>query len=105
VRNSDSGRTLHLAKGQQLAVILTGGYWTFGPVPDPAVLRQDRGPTLPAPSPASCPPGVGCTPIAVRYTAISPGTTQVRAWRTTCGAALRCTGDHGRFAVTVHVDA
>jgi hypothetical protein len=104
VSNSDSGRTIHLAMGQRLTVVLSGGYWTFAPSPDPAVLRQDRGPTLLPRSPANCPPGLGCSPIEVRFTAVSPGTTQVRAGRTTCGEALRCTGDRGRFAVTVDVD-
>lgn len=103
VNNSDSGRTVHLARGQQLVVVLTGGYWTFGPSPDPTVMRPDRGPTLLAPSPADCPPGLGCSPIEVRFTAISAGTTQIRASRTTCGEARRCTGNQGRFAVVVDV--
>jgi len=104
VGNADSGKTVRVKIGQDLQVVLTGGYWTFKGSSAPIVLKQDGAPIQLPRSPANCPPGLGCTPLELRFTALAPGTAVVRAGRTTCGEALRCTGERGRFSVTVVVD-
>jgi hypothetical protein len=103
VGNADSGKTVRLRPGQAMRVVLTGGYWTFQGSSAPSVLRQNGPPTELPPSPDNCPPGLGCTPLAARFTAVAAGTAQVRAGRTSCGEARRCTGDEGTFSVTVVV--
>lgn len=103
VGNADSGKTVRLSRGQALRVVLTGGYWTFRGSSAPSVLKQNGPPTELSPSPSNCPPGLGCAPLAARFTAISPGTARIRADRTTCGEARRCTGNEGGFSVTVVV--
>jgi hypothetical protein len=103
VGNADSGKTVRLGRGQALRVVLTGGYWTFQGSSAPSVLKQNGPPTELSPSPGNCPPGLGCAPLTARFTAIAPGTARIRADRTTCGEARRCTGDEGTFSVTVVV--
>jgi hypothetical protein len=58
------------------------------------------------PRPSSCPqniPGLGCIPIQTKFTALADGKAVIRASRTSCGEALRCSPDRTRFSVMVVV--
>lgn len=99
-----NGKTIRLAVGDQLELILSSSYWKLRGSSAPAVLRQD-GPTKLLPRPSTCPdiPGIGCTPVRTMFTALAPGTVQITASRITCGEALLCRPDQRRFRVTVIV--
>lgn len=101
--DASNGKTVRIGVGDQLTLILASSYWKIRGSSAPGVLRQ-RGPVkLLAPSPSSCPPGVGCRPVQAHFTALAPGTAVITAHRTTCGEALACSGSRGRFRLTVIV--
>jgi hypothetical protein len=103
-RDGASGKTVQMQVGDRLELILSSDYWTVRGSSAPAVLRQD-GPSKRLPRPGTCSeiPGLGCTPLKTSFTALAAGTAVITARRTTCGEALRCVGDRGRFIVTVVV--
>jgi hypothetical protein len=92
---------VRLTVGQRLEFDLHNLYWTVQGSPTPRLLSQD-GPTQQVlPSPGACPPGVGCGLLRTTFTAHQTGTVTLTASRTTCGEALRCTGDQGSYRITV----
>ncbi|MDR2986418.1 MAG: hypothetical protein LBV34_16415 [Nocardiopsaceae bacterium] len=97
-----NGKTIHIAVGDKVVLILGSSYWNFRGSSTPMVLRQ-VGPAILVRSSHSCPPGVGCQPKRARYKALAPGKAVISAHRLTCGEALRCTGSHGHFRLTVIV--
>jgi hypothetical protein len=104
VRDNANGKTVHMRVGDRLELILASTYWTVHRSSAPDVLRQD-GPTRLLPRPKSCSkiPGLGCVPVKTSFTAPTVGRAVITASRTSCGEALRCVGDGGRFKVTVLV--
>lgn len=103
-RDDANGKTVHVGVGDRLDLILSSDYWSVRGSSAPAVLRQD-GPTSRLPRPSTCPaiPGLGCTPEQTSFTALAPGIAVITASRASCGEALRCVGDQGRFRVIVVV--
>jgi hypothetical protein len=100
VTETDNGRTLTAASGEQLIVTLHSTYWTFAGSSNPAALREVAQPVA---SPGTCPPGVGCGQVTATFTAVGPGRADVTASRSSCGEALSCTGGAGSFRVSVVV--
>ncbi len=97
-----NGKTIHIAVGDKVALILGSSYWNFAGSSAPAVLRQEGGVTL-VPTSHTCPPGVGCQPKRALFKALAPGKAVLSAHRVTCGEALACTGGRGHFKLTVIV--
>jgi hypothetical protein len=97
-----NGKTIHIAVGDKVALILGSSYWNFRGSSTPAALRQVGRVTL-VRSSRTCPPGVGCQPKRALYKALAPGKAVISAYRLTCGEALRCTGPHAHFRLTVIV--
>jgi hypothetical protein len=101
----DDGRLIQLHPGQTVLVVLRGGWGITGP-DDPAVLRP-TGPaqtaTDPACGPPQTPPGMACGYSWQQFVAVAHGTTAIRAGRSYCGEALRCTPANSRWSVTVSV--
>jgi hypothetical protein len=101
-KDSSNGKTVRIGVGDQVKLVLGSSYWKIRGSSAPAVLRQ-HGPVKLLASPSACPPGVGCRPVQVFFTALAPGTAVITAHRTVCGEALRCIGSRGRFRLTVVV--
>lgn len=100
---ADNGGTLTLRPGGTLVVVLHSTYWQFNPPSNPAVVSSEGRPaSSPAPM-GSCVPGEGCGTVTARFRALTPGRSTVSAGRTSCGEALRCTGNAGSWSVTVVV--
>jgi hypothetical protein len=97
-----NGKTIHVAVGDKVVLILGSSYWNFLGSSTPAVLRQIGRPRLLHRS-HSCPPGVGCQPKRALYQAIAAGKAIISAHRLSCGEALACTGSRHRFTLTVIV--
>ena len=97
-----NGKTIHIAVGDRLVLILGSSYWNFRGSSAPGVLHQ-VGPVRLARSSRSCPPGVGCQPKRALYKALASGKAVISAHRVTCGEALACTGSRGQFKLTVIV--
>jgi hypothetical protein len=103
VSDGDRGTTVTLRTGGALRVVLHSTYWEIDPASDPAVLRSDGEQTYAPDPPGRCVPGGGCGTVTRGFHAVQPGRAVVTAHRTSCGEALRCTGDAGTWSVTVLV--
>lgn len=101
-RDASNGRTVRLAVGDKLKLILGSSYWTFNASSAPGILRQ-MGPAVLVKTTKTCVPGGGCQPKLVMYRALKPGKAVITAHRVSCGEALACTGGKGHFKLTVVV--
>jgi hypothetical protein len=105
IRDNANDTMVPVATGDRVELILSSSYWDVAGSSAARVLRQD-GPATLMPRPTSCPaniPGLGCIPIQMKFTALADGKAVIKASRTSCGEALRCSPDRTRFAVTVVV--
>ena len=103
--DADKGRTLTVAVGEQLTIILKSTYWRFADPKPPSVLTPMSAPVVVA-SPANssgCVPGQGCGTVTMSFRAAKPGTAIASASRTSCGEARGCVGDAGSYQITVIV--
>jgi hypothetical protein len=99
---SDNGRTLTIAAGASVQVVLHSTYWHFArPTPD-GVLRASA-PAAHAATSGPAYPGSGAGTVRETFTGVRAGTATVIATRTSCGEALRCTTGAGRFDLVVIV--
>jgi hypothetical protein len=103
VSEPDNGTTVTLRTGGALRAVLHSTYWQFDPASDPTVLASQGSPSYSPDPPGSCVPGGGCGTVTADFQALRPGRAVVTAHRTSCGEALRCTGDAGSWMVTVIV--
>jgi hypothetical protein len=104
LKDPPSGSKTTVRVGQTLTVSLSSTYWVFGGSSDPAVLKDIGGQVTPAPR-GTCVPGGGCGTSSESFKAIAPGQAEVTASRTSCGEAMRCTGDAGSFKLEVTVSS
>ena len=103
VSEADNGTTVTLRTGGTLRAVLHSTYWQFDPASDPTVLASQGSPSSSPDPPGSCVPGGGCGTVTATFQALRPGRAVVTAHRTSCGEALRCTGNAGSWMVTVIV--
>ena len=83
--DADNGRSVHVAVGQRLTVILHSSQFLFGDPSDPAVVQADGAPTV-TPGGESCVegPGSGCGTVVANFVSLAPGNAELRADRSTC---------------------
>jgi hypothetical protein len=98
--DSDNGKTLNLAVGDQLEVRLGSTYWTFNGSSNPAVLKA-VGPAVISPQPSGCVAGGGCGFAIATFQVVASGSAQVTASRVSCGEAMGCTAAQDSYRVTV----
>jgi hypothetical protein len=96
----DKGHTIHVLRGAPLLLKLNSTYWRVDGSSAPSVVRQTGKVTR---RPGHCPPGVGCGTVTAPFKAVGKGTAHLRAHRSNCGEALRCTAGRGRYDVTISV--
>ncbi|HEY0805501.1 MAG TPA: hypothetical protein VGD84_10560 [Pseudonocardiaceae bacterium] len=104
--DTDNGRTITVAVGDQLKITLHSTYWHFGAAPSGTALRPAGQPATegtPAGPNNHCVPGEGCGTVTAGFDATTPGTAVVTATRTSCGEAMACTGRSGSYRLTVVV--
>jgi hypothetical protein len=96
-----NGTTLHARVGDTITVVLHSTYWQLAD-PGGGELVAATAPSA-APGGDGCPtiPGTGCGTLTAAYRVASTGSTHIDAERESCGEAMRCTGDQGRWSVTV----
>jgi len=96
-----NGRSITLKRGMMLTIVLHSTYWTISTETSSNVLVLVDGPkTEPA---ADCVAGGGCGTVTAAYRASADGDTEVKATRTLCGEALKCSPDQALFTVSVTV--
>lgn len=96
-----NGQTVNVTVGAHVTVEVPTTNWTFLPSRNPHVLRQS--PEVVRNGPVTCRSLGDCGSVTLTVRAIATGRATVRASREKCGELIRCTGAHGRFAVTVLV--
>jgi len=94
--------TVTLRRGQQLRVVLHSTYWQFQKAPNPSVLRLEHAPKV-RPRLTGCVAGEGCGTVTAMYLAAARGSSTVSAERSSCGEAMGCTADAGRYTVRIVV--
>ena len=99
---TDNGNTVTVKTGDRIQVVLHSTYWEFA-TSSSDVLKPVSDPIY-APDLAGHIPGSGAGTVFVEYTVQKSGTTIISASRTSCGEALRCTGDQGNFSVTINAN-
>ena len=102
VVDADNGATVHARVGDLILVTLHSTYWQFAE-PNGSVLVPVN-PAVAQPGDASCSPsipGSGCGTVRAGYRVARSGTARIVAGRASCGEAMRCTGQQGRWSVTV----
>ncbi|HVC68560.1 MAG TPA: hypothetical protein VND44_13275 [Acidimicrobiales bacterium] len=96
------GRSVTVARGGTVQLVLHSTYWTVTPPPDAAVLRAEGAPVV-VPEAGHCVVGQGCGTVTATWTALAPGTATVAAGRTVCGEAQACGPGQRTFRVEVTV--
>jgi len=99
-----NGKTVHVAVGEHVKLILSSDYWrVHGSSPKAVLVQIGRARLLPRPK--DCPkiPGLGCVPFETTFTALAKGTAVISASRQTCGEALACQPPQEHFRLTVVV--
>jgi len=99
-----NGKTVHVAVGEHVKLILSSDYWrVHGSSSNAVVVQTGRARLLPRPK--NCPkiPGLGCVPFETTFTALAKGTAVITASRQTCGEALACQPPQEHFRVTIVV--
>jgi hypothetical protein len=99
---ADNGRSVAVARGGTVQLVLDSTYWTVAPPPDASILRPEGAPVV-APEVGHCVVGQGCGTVTATWTAVAPGTATVAAGRTVCGEARACGPTQGSFRVEVTV--
>jgi hypothetical protein len=100
---ADNQRTVTLAVGDHLTVVLASIYWHFTTLAAGVLTSPGPATVTATPPGQGCVPGAGCGTVTMRYTATATGQTTIAADRTTCGEALRCTGSRGTYRLHVVV--
>ncbi len=99
VGEKDKNATLPATVGEIVDLVLHSTYWTIQR-PDAAILK----PLMPEPKVTPDfrgVPGSGSGTVEMRYQVIGAGTAQLSATRTSCGEAMLCTGENGKFRVSI----
>jgi hypothetical protein len=103
VSEPDRGRTITVRSGTRVTLTLHSTYWSIQGSSAPTVLHQVGGPSTRPAKPGTCVPGQGCGTVSATFVALSRGSADLTASRTTCGEALRCTPAQGTYFVHVVV--
>ena len=99
---SSNGKVVSVAKGSHFSVTLHTTYWSIHSVSNHSVTQIGK--TVVRGSLANaCAPGQGCGTVTATYVANKVGTVTLRASRTTCGEALRCSTSQSHWTVVVRV--
>jgi hypothetical protein len=99
---TSNGHAVIVAPGAHLTLTLHSTYWSIPKLPSSDVVSQ-IGTTKTVGVVQGCVPGQGCGTVTAHYVAAKAGVVRIRATRTTCGEAMRCTGDKGLWWVIVRV--
>jgi type IV pilus biogenesis protein CpaD/CtpE len=91
--------TVRLRIGQVVQLSLPSTYWS-DPVSSMTNIVANDGPVSRVAS-GRCPIGGGCGTVSARFRAVSAGTAQLRAQRSSCGEALPCRPSQRQFTVTI----
>jgi hypothetical protein len=96
----DKAHTVKVSRGTRIVVKLKSLYWHNFRSSNRAVVRRSGAATR---KPGHCPPGVGCGTVTVPFKAFASGSAHLRANRSNCGEAFKCSPSQSRYDVTIRV--
>jgi sorbitol-specific phosphotransferase system component IIA len=104
MHDNANGKTMWVHPGDKIELVLSSSYWQVAGSSAPKVVRQ-VGHTMLMPRPSTCPhiPGLGCIPVKTNFLAVGHGKAVIKASRTSCGEALRCSNQQAHFTLTIVV--
>ncbi len=102
VNEVSNDRVVTVRPGTNLTAILHSTYWSIDPLSGNAVLAQ-VGATKTVGKLKGCVPGQGCGTVSAHFVARGAGQVRLRAHRTSCGEALRCTPSQSHWTVVIRV--
>ncbi|NNN01753.1 MAG: hypothetical protein HKL86_07990 [Acidimicrobiaceae bacterium] len=97
---------INVAVGTRLHVTLHSTYWSLVATKLTPVLVQVGRTRVVGVAPngaGHCVPGQGCGTLSANFVAAHPGTVHLRATRTSCGEALRCSAAQSAWTISIHV--
>lgn len=103
---NSNGRSVSVAVGTRLNLTLHSTYWSLVATRTAPDLRQIGHTKVVGVAPnggGHCVPGQGCGTLSAHFIAVHPGSVRLRATRTSCGEALRCSPAQSVWTVIVHV--
>jgi hypothetical protein len=102
VNTNQKNPSIEMTISEHLIVTLESTYWSFRALVGNVV--RSVGATHTTRSTTCSPiPGSGCGQVLATFVALHRGITTIRATRTSCGEALRCSPANSRWQVVVHV--
>ena len=106
LNENSNGRSVSVAVGTRLNLTLHSTYWSLVASRTAPELRQIGHTTVVGVAPnggGHCVPGQGCGTLSAHFIAVHPGSVRLRATRTSCGEALRCSPAQSVWTVVVRV--
>ena len=100
---ADNGRTVQVAPGAVIEVVLHSTYWQPKGASNAATLAPASQPRVQADLGGQCVPGAGCGTVTQTFTAVGSGQSEVTADRVVCGEAMACRPDQRHYGVTIVV--
>jgi hypothetical protein len=106
LNEASNARVITVAPGYHLTLTLHSTYWTVVPLGAQHTLRQAGNATTVGSltqGSSRCVPGQGCGTVTVHYVATGAGQVRLRATRSTCGEAMRCTPSQSLWTTVIRV--
>lgn len=100
VSDTDNGRTIEVARGTRIELILHSTYWQDIATSDASVVVPEGEPRAEG-NLKDCMPGAGCGTITQVFTAAAAGTARLSADRKVCGEVRPCPPDERHFEVMI----
>ena len=100
-----NGHTYVVSPGEHVTLTLHSTYWHVAPLAAQRSVRQIGSTTVVGvlPGTSGCVPGQGCGTVRAHYLAVAPGLVRLRATRTSCGEAMRCSPSQSSWTALLRV--
>jgi len=104
LNENSANKTYAIKLGSTFHLVLHSTYWSLTPIitSAPIKLLGDPVPTLDASAPGN-PPGMGKGTLEWALKAVRVGNFSLKATRTSCGEALRCTDSQSNYLVKIKI--
>jgi len=106
IGEANNAHSVVVHTGEHVTLVLHSTYWSVATLASSSSMSQIGSPVIAPRLPSAkggCVAGQGCGTVSVHYVAKTPGIVHLRASRTSCGEALRCTPAQSHWTVTIRV--
>lgn len=110
LNDNSANKTYAIKVGSQFHLVLHSTYWSLTPIPAGAPIKSLGEPVASTGTPAATgpvgpanPPGMGTGTLDWSLKALKVGKYDLKASRTSCGEALRCTDAQSSYVVHIKI--